>query len=45
MGDLAKIVLVTIVLPVAAQVAQQIAEQWLEDHQRRKKKRWVIRLG
>ena len=45
MGDIAKIVLVTVVLPVATQVAQQLAEQWLVDHQRRKKKRWVIKLG
>jgi len=45
MGDIAKIVLITIVLPITMQIAQQVAEQWLEDHNRRKKKRWVIRLG
>ena len=46
MKEVAKIVLVSVVLPVAAQIAQQFAEDWLRRSQmnRRRSKRWKIEL-
>ena len=46
MKEVAKIVLVSVVLPVAAQIAQQLAEDWLRRSQanKRRNKRWKIEL-